>query len=631
MIKPTKDAIAINKTSRLTELAEKEFDHVSKAEKKLFKAVIKGEFADYSAKAEEDNEPAKWKTWDNERVLKAKIITWLCTEPQACVLVTHRGILVKGVRIDGELELQCTKVSFPLEFKKSAFPSGINLKNAEITELSLLGTYTGSILADNLIVRGGVFLRDGFKVEGSLHLICASISGGFICTKGKLINPEGDALYMDNLNVLGDVFLRDGFKVEGRVRLTGASIRGDLRCTKGEFTNPEGKAISAGRLKVEGNVFLDDGFKAEGEVNLIGASIGGGIVCTKGEFINPEGKALCANNLNADGTIFLNDGFKAEGEVNLVGASIGGSIVCTKGEFINPEGEALSANNLKVGSDVLLGDGFKAKGKMNLTGASIVGLFAWADISLPTEVQLDLRSARIGTLWDDHKSWPQSGKLFLSGLIYDKIHGKAPIKAKTRIDWLRRQPEKPFTPQPYEQLAALYRKTGHDGDAKKILIAKSKDRAKFVKLTLPEWFWYHIFGKLIGYGYSPWRAFWFSLLVVVLGWGLFSMGFSGNLITPTNEWAYVSNTGNLGRLVSEDYPKFQSLVYSLDVFVPVIDFQLANYWMPNAYRQGKLLILNRIKIPFNGSALRIYKWLHIIAGWVLTTLWVVGLTGVIKS
>jgi hypothetical protein len=436
---------------------------------------------------------------------------------------------------------------------------------------------------------------------------------------------------MDNLNVGGDVFLRDGFKVEGCVRLMGASIRGDLICTKGKFINPKGKAISAGRLKVEGNVFLDDGFKAEGEVNIIGASIGGGIQCTKGEFINPGGNALCANNLNADGTVFLNDDFKAEGEVNLVGASIGGSIVCTKGEFINPKGEALSANNLNVGSDVFLNDGFKAEGKVNLTGTSIVGLFAWANISSPTDVELDLRSARIGTLWDDHKSWPQSGKLFLSGLIYDKIHGKAPIKAGARIDWLRRQPEKPFTPQPYEQLAALYRKTGHDGNAKKILIWKSKDRAKFGELTRLEWCWYNIFGKLIGYGYSPWRAFGISLLVILLGWGLFSMGFSAKLITPTNEWAYVSNTGNIGRCVSEDYPKFQSLVYSLDVFVPVIDFRLANYWMPNAYRQGKLPILNRIKIPFNGSALRIYKWLHIIAGWVLTTLWAVGLTGVIKS
>jgi predicted acyltransferase (DUF342 family) len=631
MIKPTKDTIAINKTSRLTELAEKDFDDVSKAEKKLFKAVVKGEFADYSAEAEEDNDPAKGETWGNERALNAKIITWLCTEPQACVLVTHRGILIKGARIDGELGLQCTKISFPLDFKKSAIPKGIDLRNAKIATLSLLGTYTGSILADNLRVRGGIFLGDGFKIEGSLRLMCASISGGLICTKGELINPEGDALCADNLNTGGDVFLRSGFKAEGRVRLMGASIRGDLICAKGEFINPEGEAISAGRLKVEGNVFLDDGFKAEGEVNLIGASIRGGIVGTKGEFINPEGDALSANNLNADGTVFLNDGFKAEGEVSIVGGSIGGSIVCTKGEFINPKGEALSANNLNVGGDVFLNDGFKAEGKVNLTGTSIVGLFVWADISSPTEVELDLRSARIGTLRDDDKSWPQHGKLFLSGFTYDRIHREAPIEAKMRIDWLRRQPEKPFTPQPYEQLAALYRKIGHDGDAKKILIEKSKDRAKFVKLMSPEWFWYHIFGWLIGYGYKPSRAFCLSLLVILLGWGIFSMGFSAKLITPTNEWAYISNTENIGHRMSEDYPKFQSLVYSLDVFVPVIDFRLANYWMPNAYRQGKLLISNGIKIPLNGSALRWYKWLHIIAGWVLTTLWVVGLTGAIKS
>lgn len=556
MIKPTKDAIAINRTSRLTELAKREFGYVTKAEKKLFKAVVKGEFADYCAETAEDNEPAKAESWGNERVLNAKIITWLCTEPQARELITHRGILVKGARIDGELGLRYTKVSFPLDFKKSAIPKGIDLRYAEIAALSLLGTYTGSILADNLNVLGGVFLNDGFKAEGCVRLMCASIRGGLICTKGEFINPERDALCADNLNVLGDVFLRDGFKAEGCVRLMGASIHGDLICTKGEFINPKGKAIRAGRLKVEGNVFLDNGFKAKGEMNLIGVSIGGGIVCTKGELINPEGNALIANNLNVGGDVYLNDGFKAEGEMNLVGASIGGSIVCAKGEFINPEGEALSANNLNVGGDFYLNDGFKAEGKMNLTGTSIGGLFVWTNISSPIDVELDLRSARIGTLWDDDKSWPQNGKLFLSGFTYDRIHRKAPIKAKMRIEWLRRQPEKPFTPQPYEQLAVLYRKTGRDGDAKKILIAKSKDRAKFVKLTLPEWFWYHIFGKLIGYGYSPARAFWISLSIVLLGWGLFSMGFSAKLITPTNEGAFFSNTGNLSRLVSEAYPKF---------------------------------------------------------------------------
>jgi hypothetical protein len=33
----------------------------------------------------------------------------------------------------------------------------------------------------------------------------------------------------------------------------------------------------------------------------------------------------------------------------------------------------------------------------------------------------------------------------------------------------------------------------------------------------------------------------------------------------------------------------------------------------------------------SGSLLRCYFWFHIIAGWILTTLWVGGLTGLLKT
>jgi hypothetical protein len=36
-------------------------------------------------------------------------------------------------------------------------------------------------------------------------------------------------------------------------------------------------------------------------------------------------------------------------------------------------------------------------------------------------------------------------------------------------------------------------------------------------------------------------------------------------------------------------------------------------------------------MTFSGAVLRWYFWIHIIAGWVLTTLWVGGLTGLLKT
>ena len=65
----------------------------------------------------------------------------------------------------------------------------------------------------------------------------------------------------------GSVFLRDGFKAEGQVRLLGATIGGNLDCGKGQFTKAEGNALHADGVRVEGSVFLRDCFKAEGQVS----------------------------------------------------------------------------------------------------------------------------------------------------------------------------------------------------------------------------------------------------------------------------------------------------------------------------------------------------------------------------
>lgn len=566
----------MDNASRLLELAKQKFGSLTAAEEKLFRAVANGEVADYSAGSEEDNDLAKAENWGPERVLQASRIAWLCTGKPASELVTHRGICVKGARIEGELDLEEAQISFCLFFEKSALPEGINLMNGRLRALYLLGTHSGTIRAD------------GLKVEG-------------------------------------DVFLRDGFRAEAEVRLLGASIGGDLDCNKGQFADADGNALNADGLKVEGTVFLRDGFKAEGQVRLLGASIGGNLDCEGGQFVDADGYALNADALKVDGYVFLRHGFKAEGEVCLLGASIGGNLECDNGRFVNADGKALNADGLKVEGDVFLRDGFKAEGEVILIGASMDNYFVWSGVDSPEKASLDLRSAKIDTLWDEEKSWPNSGNLVLHGLVYDEIYEDAPRDAKTRIEWLRRQYDEEaeedkdqFRPQPYEQLAAVLRKGGHDVDAKKILIAKNRDKARLTKLTWSDWLWYRVFGPIIGYGYRPWRALWIGLLLVSLGSLFFWAGYRAQVMTPAKDNAQTS-------------AKFCAFVYSLDVFVPLVDLHQASYWLPNANLKADLAISEGFKLLVSGKVLRYYLWFEIVAGWVLTTLLVVGVTGLVRT
>jgi hypothetical protein len=58
--------------------------------------------------------------------------------------------------------------------------------------------------------------------------------------------------------------LCDGFKADGEVNFLGATIGGDFKCSGAQFVHPEGQALIADRAKIEGDVSLNNGFKSWG-------------------------------------------------------------------------------------------------------------------------------------------------------------------------------------------------------------------------------------------------------------------------------------------------------------------------------------------------------------------------------
>ena len=62
------------------------------------------------------------------------------------------------------------------------------------------------------------------------------------------------------------------------------------------------------------------------------------------------------------------------------------------------------------------------------------------------------------------------------------------------------------------------------------------------------------------------------------------------------------------------HPPFNAAGYSLDTFLPIVSFGQEDAW---TQREGTL-------------ALQAYTWAHIAIGWVLTTLGVLGVTGLVR-
>lgn len=210
------------------------------------------------------------------------------------------------------------------------------------------------------------------------------------------------------------------------------------------------------------------------------------------------------------------------------------------------------------------------------------------------------------------------GKLFLNGFVYDGIGTKSPTDARSRISWLHLQPTDRFLPQPYEQLAEVLRKTGHEDDAKDVLIAKNRDRASRANWYNPIRSWYFLLDITIGYGYQPWYAFWESVGFVAFGAYLFRKAKKAGIMAPTD-----------GGDSPRNGLRFSGFVYSLETFVPLINLAMAEHWLPVG--EGKMEFrLGKRTFHVAENGLRRDPHVHKAVGWVLTTLWVGGLTGLIK-
>lgn len=390
----------------------------------------------------------------------------------------------------------------------------------------------------------------------------------------------------------------------------------------------------AQRAEFEHGLFLREGFKVKG-VDLVAAKIDRDLDCSGGQFTGDEKTpALNADHVEIKGGAMLSDGFKAEGGVILTSARIGLELDCSGGCFIgSAKVEALSASSAEVNGNVLMNDGFRAEGQVNFRLAKVDGMFQsdGGRFNSQTEPALDLRRAKIGTLANSQNgstdNWPGDQFLWVDGLVYERIADFSSPNANFQLNWIRLQKHDRFRSQPFEQLADVLRKMGLDEDARQVMIAKNEEHARYAQWH-PEWLWYGPVGWLIGYGYDPWRAFWISLGLIVIGGFVFRLGYRRGLVTPTGDEKFTVESDGV-RLDSENYPKFNAFVYSLETFVPLVKMGVGDHWMPNANR-GKGFRFGPASSTA-GGLLRVYYWCHILAGWILSALWIGGITGLVKT
>lgn len=642
---------------------------LSEAEEHLLDKIEQGEVACYLSQTPEENDPHHGDDWTSERRLRASMIEWLFDQ-RAEGIVTQHGIRIEGAAIVGKIDLNDVDVPFQFSFRRCLINDGLSMVNARVRGLRFdSSVIRGGIAAEGLVSSATVSCR-AMHCEGGLELAGARIQGDLDCTRARLDDPNKVACDLKVADISGDVLLANAFKGVGLVRMLGATVGGDVDCEGGSFKSSataaltpwdEGVALDLENARVSGSVYLRRGFVSEGQVKMLSAQVSGQLSCAGGTFCNSqkvgEG-ALYLDRMTVGGDVLLrNDsdsglGFKADGEVRMLGASIGGQLSCSGGVFINPGDDALSCHRVRVKGVVLLRRGFEANGAVRFPGADVGGRFEcrkarffnapedgsfdedepgvlnlvnanlqdrfiWREIEAPEGMILDLRSTSIDTLNDDAQSLP--GELRLAGLTYDAMLDQAEHSVEYRKKWLAlgtvdRSEEEPkdkvevFHAQPYEQLADVYRRAGSIADAKNILVAKENARATYMPLF--ERLWHNVNWMVIGYGYRPWLALLWISMFIFLGW-LISRQAAPRLFRST----------------TSDPAKFNAFMYSVDSFVPIIEFRQAKNWAPDARAPGSVRLAG---FRLTGSRVRIYFWIHTAVGWILTVFLAAAVSGLIQ-
>ena len=485
---------------------------------------------------------------------------------------------------------------------KKPVDDGSNVVRAELIRFFAWGGNDEILIKGNAIALCGVYVRGTLNLENILSTYSLSLVN---CHFPERVNMSYARIRLLNLG---------GSYAECGVDLIGANIGGDLLCNKGIFKSNKDKAalnkeaITADGIRIGGNAFLRYGFQAEGGVRFSCADVAGNLDCSGGMFINPGKDAFVASGVKIGGSLHMkssndDEPFVVDGKVILNAAKIGVDWDCMGGCFGD-----INAESAKIGNS-LFWLRVSGSGTVNLQGAT-------ADIF-------------------DYDKYLQPGFNFiLDGFAYRQFAEHKDVQS--RIKWLDSRPgRREFSPQPFEHAAKILFAMGHDSDAREVLLEKERRLTEHGILDWRKFARQHIWDRFAGYGYRLRRTVVWSAAVIVAGTVIFDYADNFCHIVPSQPAVVVSDkyagaqthkcaiegapTKETVRLFP-DYPKFQPFMYSVDVFFPFFALHQEPYWEPKAGEGNEIVIY----------LLRVWFWFEVAAGWLLTSLLVLSVTGLLR-
>lgn len=605
----------------------------------------------------EDKQPAEARTLRGEflgRILRSEI--WA---EEIGALPRQIGIV--GAVITGKLDMADTKTGMTLMIAHSHFDTAINFSRAHFSVLSFMHSDMAGAHMDHITLDSELGLDDVHNT-GELTLRSAAIGGQLSCTskqrQTRFINAGGKAIDAQGAVIKGGIFLR-GVRAEGLIDFKSAKIGGQFSAVstdtyQTQFSNAGGMALNAQRAVIEGSVFLN-GVRAEGMIDFVGATIDGQFSTYTASLINPAGRALDLQGATIKSETYLTDmPHPTIGAIDLTEADLARVVIDAHSYPLGPlylGGTRYRHLDFK-GEQPPAGEGWlfslsdetrrtRIESHRGIVRQSILqaiaennttmdGLSAAQRTALAALAALEDRTLRD---FDDLSKpvgyWPAFAALSesLCEQVKDEV-APAAIAAEAcsllekQITAAAARTRVPFA---YRQLSKVLDGMGYEGQARDIRVLAAEAHTKRGAAARTRWQsllyrgWREFLGLTTGYGERLHYAVYWLLALWALGFWVFG-GVGANMV-PSRERFYLAEAAyshyrETGQL-PEGYPGFSPFIYALDVMLPIVDFAQESHWRP--------------KNTDGTNYLRLYNRLHLGFGWLLSTIGLAGLTGLLKD
>jgi len=551
--------------------------------------------------------------------ISADFLKKLLTDDLKNSPIFHQGIQIAHAVIDGPVRVEYAEINHllrlshcifndPVSFEKSHFKKDLSFNNCQFLARANFKAIkiNGDVSCEQAIFERESLWRDA-KINEHFH------------GEGAEFRSKADPADFYAMAVGANAFFV-GAKFHGPANFGLAQIGRELYANKAEFFNEREKAYF-NSLKVNQNAIFK-GTRFHGPVNFVVAQIGFQFSASGAEFLNPEQPADF-RGLKVGNTMFLR-GAKFHGPVHFEFAEIGENFRATKVEFVNERQEA-NFYKIKVALQAFFDEavirgnidmsygsfydldinGMSTDGKggseqninipkLNLTGMSIQrdlkicnarideltashlqvkGPAIFNNIQITTLA--DFRGSAFQTLDFERVAWPEIDKnkhirqVYISNLTYTGISIDKPLN----IDYQQKDFEaikgfveaSPFNTQSYVQMETFFKSIGREAWAKEVFI-RMHDRELAEKMAWWDprrWLEWFFWGQIAGYGRAPFRVFFVSLALIILG-----------AFTFDPEHLTANKLSCKGRLYES---MMLRLFLSMDRFLP-IELGLAKHW-----------------------------------------------------